>query len=321
MALIDITPVMTSNNTPSPYVVTASSVLNSTYQPYRVFDSNSNTIYHSALGAQQWIKIDFGSIMKISAFSMSATTDMSFNGTPKYFILYGSNDDLIYEKIHQEENEINWIAGETRLYKLSQEVSFRYYKLSIVSTVTYNYVTITEIGFYQDDGITPTENSKTVSRRYTLPFGSKLRLDNLTSDLTYMLATEDDGENEGTLRIVNHAGKFIVPKAGQKMDLLFDGNANTTGNFSLSKSINEYTSIRIIADMYSTSTNRNSISQDRTVTEILSKVGNDIVFSSTPASSIYRYITINFTNDTSFNVTEILKANGNPCIEKIYGIY
>ena len=323
MALINITPVMTSNTTPAPYVASASGQIDTNYLPWGAFtkESEKEWVVNKTSG---WIKLDYGVSTKISAYGIRARalskTATAPEQAPKSFSLYGSNDDSTYELLSSLSNEVLWTPFEERNYNIGFNVSYRYYKLVIASNNGHSSnVGISELNFYQDDGVTPTEDSKTVSRRYTLPFGSKLRLDNLTSDLTYMLATESDGENEGTLRIVNHAGKFILPKAGQKMDLLFDGSAGTVGNYLLSENITKYSSIRIVADLYSATANKNSQSQDRTVSDILGKTGNDISFSSATSSS--RYIAINFTNESSFNVHSIIKGDGNPCIEKIYGIY
>lgn len=260
MALINITPVMTSNNTPTPYIVTTSS--NQTgYEGYKAFN-NQNELHTDAWAtgnnlATGWIQLDFSALTKINAFSIYARNwDTSLNGDatecPKEFILYGSNDGGFYEQIKQVTNQIQWSKKEGRLYNLDFPVNYRYYKIQIISNNGKStFTAIGEIKFYQDDGTTPVIENRKNSLKYTLPFGSKLRLDNLTSDLNYMLATENDGDNFGTLRVVNEAGKFEMAKAGQKIRKLWGGVATTVSTLILDDTIENYSSIILVAN-YST---------------------------------------------------------------------
>lgn len=257
MALINITPTMTSNTTPSPYVVSASSQYSEIYAPWKAFDGKTGyentwgTISNTPYG---WIKIDFGIEKRIDAFSVTSRNYTDQADAPKTMILYGSNDDSNYSQILEVNNQILWSSVERRLFNLPNPVSYRYYRLNCIqNNGKSNYVVIGEITLYQDDGVTPVENNKTVSRRYTLPYGSKLRLDNLTSDLNYMLATECDGNNEGTLRLVNHAGKLIVPKAGQKIRKLWGGVATSISTLILEDNVENYSSIMLIVNYPTTS--------------------------------------------------------------------
>lgn len=265
MALIDITPVMTSNNTPTPYVVGTSTVFNSSFEGYKLFnntliDTNDGWLASGVSGAMAF---DFGVPTQIRAFSLTARMENSSTTTtgystvaPKSFALYGSNSSMTtgFELLYSGDNEIYWNSKESRMFKLKETYSYRYYKLIIISNN--GHASSCGLGlfkFYQDDGTTPVIENRNNSMRYCLPHGSKLRLDNLTSDLTYMLATESDGDNEGTLRIVDNSGKFIVPKAGQKLRKLWSGVATTVQTLTLDDMIENYSSIVLVAN-YATGT-------------------------------------------------------------------
>ena len=323
MALINITPVMTSNTTPAPYVASASGQIDTNYLPWGAFtkESEKEWVVNKTSG---WIKLDYGVSTKISAYGIRARalskTATAPEQAPKSFSLYGSNDDSTYELLSSLSNEVLWTPFEERNYNIGFNVSYRYYKLVIASNNGHSSnVGISELNFYQDDGITPTENSKTVSRRYTLPFGSKLRLDNLTSDLTYMLATEDDGENEGTLRIVNHAGKFIVPKAGQKMDLLFDGSASSNGEYTLSNSTKKYKQLIFVTNhLTSPLFKQSNIIAVSDIASYTSTQQTHTMLCHVSTITSNNAIYISFSSENTF---KIYSANNIFGITRVYGIY
>lgn len=262
MALIDITPVMTSNNAPVPYVVSSSTFFTG-QEPYKAFDGVDNIANNawvtSSGNTTGWIKLDLSMEMKCNAFSITSRSTGGISGTPpvhvgttetpKSFKLYGSDDDLSYDLILSLENEVLWTPQETRLYNFPFEVTYRYYKIIISANNGYSsYLGIGEIKFYQDDGTTPVIENRNNSLRYTLPYGSKLRLDNLTSDLSYMLATENDGDNFGTLRVVGENGNFEMAMAGQKIRKLWGGVATTVSTLTLEDIIENYSSIVLVAN-------------------------------------------------------------------------
>ena len=116
----DVTPIMTSNNTPSPYVVSSSSVYNNSYYPYKAFDGriDTNSIVVGSTG--QWVKIDFGE--KILSNYVLIKIKSSTYG----FELYGSNDDNVYDLlINNEYNKLQQISG---FYNIGKS-SYRYYKI------------------------------------------------------------------------------------------------------------------------------------------------------------------------------------------------
>lgn len=258
MALIDITPVMTSNNAPSPYIVGASSIYSDTFPAWKAFsgttiDSNDAWLASGTTGA---IILDFGVETSIKAFGIVGRSETSGYSTtaPKTFVLYGSNTSSTngFEVLYKGTNEILWNSTESRMFRLDNTYSYRYYKLTIIENNGHAQATgLGLLKFYQDDGVTPTINSTYQTQRRALPYGTRARLESLTYELPNMLAVENDGDNEGTLRVTNHAGKFKVAKAGQKVRKLWNGVATTTTALTLEDMIENYSSIVLVAN-YST---------------------------------------------------------------------
>ncbi|KOY83014.1 discoidin domain-containing protein [Lysinibacillus macroides] len=159
---------MTSNTTPAPLKISASSTNtgNSNYQPWKVFNgTNAGGVIDSWLSGNVttgWIQIDYG-VKKIAnrvAISAQITSAWStILNAPKDFNILGSNNDVNFEIIGQYRNQINWSSGETRNYNISKPNFYRYYRIQILSVngagqmslsevlFSYTYPEVTEISF------------------------------------------------------------------------------------------------------------------------------------------------------------------------------
>ena len=333
MALIDITPVMTNYNTPVPYVVSASSYYPAR-EPYHAFDGVTNNIANSwatsnSGGTSGWIKLDFGNSVKCDAISITSrsrsgeVSPPDFVGTteaPRNFNVYGSDvdSDESYMLILSKTGETSWTPEETRIYEFENQVKYRYYKISILSNNGYSgYVALGEIRFYEH------KEERSASSRYTLPFGSKTRLDSLGSDLTYMLATEDDGNNEGTLRIVDKNGKFIRAKAEMvNADVLFDGIASTNGTiYNMTGKISDYKYLLVIGGVTNGTTNVETIMIPTNRIKSYSSTVEQFSIGVFSSSAYYYRVAISFVSESSFTRTNSsLSGWTSPVITNIYGI-
>ena len=149
----DITPVMTGNNAPAPYIVTSSSV-STDQQPYRAFNGTVNSPNDSwaASTVACWLKIDFSKTTSVSKFALTGIhTNTQYN--PKDFTLYGSKDDVTYDIIYEATNQINWTSTEYREYILSSTVHYRYFKIEITSNNGAAYSGISLLHFYAPSAI------------------------------------------------------------------------------------------------------------------------------------------------------------------------
>ena len=327
MALIDITPKMTSNTTPEPYVVSASSMWNATFEAWKAFNGTVVDIYDGWSSARNiitgWLKIDFGSAKRIDAFSVTSRNIDDMTITPKNFILYGSNDDISYEKIYEANNEILWHTKELRLFKLQNYVSYRYYKITFsANNGNISYTGVGYIKFWQDDDIVSYISNRNASLHYCL---SKNTTDNIMSrqndEREGLLGFANDFDNYGTLYMINNRGRAIIPISSTKQELIFSGNASTTGIYSTSKTFNTYKSINITANIVSSSVT--------SLTTITIPVDDFLLSTS---SSSYRisipsnatnigYIDIYYVSENTFNITVTLGDFTSIAITKIYGIY
>lgn len=131
----DVTPIMVSNISPTPYKITASSFYGSVQEPWRAFDTNSQTYWLTSNGnTTGWIKLDFGSKQSMNMFvirSMGPQTS-SVDVMPKDYELYGSNDDITYNKLYEVKDKI-WIHNEEKVHTLENIVNYRYYRLDITN--------------------------------------------------------------------------------------------------------------------------------------------------------------------------------------------
>ena len=148
MEYVDITPKMTSNNTPTPYVISADSEHGS-QQAWKAFNgtaANGDDAWASQ-NAASWLKVDFGCETFIGKFALTAVTGGS-SYDPKDFILYGSNNDVDYDQLYKTTNQTNWGGTETREYKLNTAAKYRYYKLEISANNGAPYTALGLLKFY-----------------------------------------------------------------------------------------------------------------------------------------------------------------------------
>lgn len=330
MALVNITPVMTSNTTPAPYVVSASSSLETTdAYVWNAFDGTTTGItkWETVSGIiAAWIKIDFGSVKTIDAFSIKCKT--GFTSAPKDFVLYGSNDNIIYESITTLSNEILWSADEDRLYRLQCSVSYRYYKLNIITNNGFTSTAIRKLKFYQESS-TQVINNKS-SMAYCLPSNTKNALDMRSNDLREgMLCYVNDIDDYGELRLINKSGKAQMPMtAMQNADLLFDGSASVTATtYTLSKDYSKYKYLLVRAHIVNANTtgcgNKSLLIPTSEISTTISGQNSIGTFATAAA---YFHMSFHFASINTFIIDCIDKAAGatapwsSPCIYKIYGL-
>lgn len=157
MALIDITPIMTSNTTPSPYVVSASSEFNAGYKAWNAFDNTVNDStsdgWVSSASPNQWLKIDFNKSTVINSYEI---TNRGYAGDvkiPKSWILQGSNDDLTWKDLDTRTNEfVEQTPMSKKMFKCGRH-AYRYYRLYINEYHNpSSYISIGQLRFFVETG-------------------------------------------------------------------------------------------------------------------------------------------------------------------------
>ncbi|WP_312369058.1 discoidin domain-containing protein [Lachnoclostridium sp.] len=146
----NITPIMTSNVLPTPYVISTDSQYSTSYAPWKAFVGNSTTVtdyWRSANGKiATWIQIDMGSATITNVVNLSCRNVTDLKALPKNFTLQCSNDGTKFEDIKSFINEINWTLGQRTFY-LDTEVNFRYYRIQISENNGASYSAIGGIEF------------------------------------------------------------------------------------------------------------------------------------------------------------------------------
>lgn len=141
---IDVTPIMTSNTTPSPYVVSATS---RNTQPYQMFDNDVSTYYRSATSfTTGTISIDMGSPISIDCY----TLNNNFNAlwSMKSWTFEGSNDNSEWNVLHSVTGKNDWSSDQTYTYVFSNSTAYRYYRINCTEKTT-NSICISEMKLYQ----------------------------------------------------------------------------------------------------------------------------------------------------------------------------
>jgi len=134
----NITPIMTSNTVPSPYIVSASSEFDATYAAWKVFNGTVLTNTDAWITPNGivtgWLMLDLSIPTSVSYFKLTArnSTDSS-TLSPKNFSLQGSNDGVNFTVIKAFTDQTGWSAAQSRDYILDSIAVYRYYKLDITA--------------------------------------------------------------------------------------------------------------------------------------------------------------------------------------------
>ncbi|MFJ5764243.1 discoidin domain-containing protein [Lysinibacillus sp. NPDC093210] len=144
--------IMTSYNTPSPYVITSSGDFNSGYSCWKAFNntnSGSGDSWITTSGIPLgWIQVNFGTSKRYNKISFTTRDYSDSNITsPKEFKILGSNDNLVWTELSLIENQTNWKQNETRIYEFNNSKAYQYYRLQITVANSSSYSAIGKLIF------------------------------------------------------------------------------------------------------------------------------------------------------------------------------
>jgi len=137
---------MTSNTSPSPLVVSASSEFSGAFNAFKGMDNNNYWGTTNYLQNNAWIKIDFGELKLVDKFRIKGHSVLTEN--PKTILLEYSLDNNSWTKIY-EGIEPAWTTDEIREFKVPKTIG-RYFKLTVVNNHGSSYSSIKKLqfGFY-----------------------------------------------------------------------------------------------------------------------------------------------------------------------------
>ncbi len=149
----NITPVMTGNALPSPYVVSASSEYSALYGAWKAFN-HINSIdadrWGTALTTSGWLKIDLSINKLLSGYGIRTPSPVGTDEQmPKSWTFEGSNNNSDWTILDTRVSETGWTLSQLRVYSLSTNVAYRYYRLNIASNNGAVLVGIGELEVYE----------------------------------------------------------------------------------------------------------------------------------------------------------------------------
>lgn len=129
---VDLVPAMTSNNAPIPFVASASTSLNSSYDAWKAFDGIDTSHWVANAATGQSIQIDLGGSKVADLVKIKSRTDGYNNEAPKDFIIQGCNDGVNWINLSNPLG-ISFLVGEEKSFSFNNTVSYRFYRISITS--------------------------------------------------------------------------------------------------------------------------------------------------------------------------------------------
>lgn len=149
-SLIDVTPKMTSNTTPSPYKIERSGAYNASYEAWLVFDGiefGVNNRWVSDSPSSGWISLDFGIPKRIQGYSIRCIDSTDTRQAPKNWTFEGWNGSQ-WIVLDTRTNEISWKQNENRIYIFENDSYFTKYRINITATNGSN-PSITEMKLFE----------------------------------------------------------------------------------------------------------------------------------------------------------------------------
>ena len=140
-----LSPVMTSDTTPSPYVVSASQELGG-YPASAAFDNNLGTDWLTSTSPTGTIEIDMSSATSINYYTI-APSHLTTAASPENWTFQGSNDNSAWSTLDTESGVTNWVASVPEIFKLGSTYSYRYYRLNVTQNDGYPVLGISEFTF------------------------------------------------------------------------------------------------------------------------------------------------------------------------------
>lgn len=152
MTEIKVSPIMTSSNTPAPYVITSSSDISESYASWKAFDGNYLDNTSRWIGDRTklpvWIQIGFNKPTDVGRYQLTANQITNAEtGHPKSWTLIGSDNEIDWEVLDSRTN-ISWATGEKKSFLVQKPKNYKYYRVNVTDSWGTLYVSIQEIEFY-----------------------------------------------------------------------------------------------------------------------------------------------------------------------------
>lgn len=149
-----VNPEMTSNVTPSPYIVSCSSAYSDTYEGWKAFNGTTidgDDAWMTANGTVSgWLSIDLNAPTIVNCYRLAAR-NIAGGGSfcPRDWTFEGSNNNLNWD-ILDTRVFVMFQDYETKTFAFQNNTPYRYYRINITSNWTgTDYISIGELTLYQ----------------------------------------------------------------------------------------------------------------------------------------------------------------------------
>lgn len=324
MAILDMTPPMTSNTAPSPYVVTASDSYSS-MPPWKAFNKMAGADGWRSSTApnakDHFIMIDTGTQTKVTRLEIYPRIGNSevTKSNVQDFEFWGSMDGNDWKLISPFTTNA---ADEMTMYSFPVQ-TFRFFKLNILSNYGSSFISISEIKLLFD---TDYEGIYKSSYAQILPMNTTNSILSKFGDYRVgLLGMASDDENFGDLYVVGKDGRAHLTKAGTKSELIFKGKANTVGDYILGKNIKKYKYLLVCSSNDNNTTGADTLKMSTLIPVDHVDFGTTIKY-----IRAYRMVIVEsgnidfgFKDETTLTVDRITPTSYNSSVQitKIIGIY
>ena len=151
---VDLVATMTSNSAPSPFVASARSIHNASYDAWKAFDypSGAGSFWVSSGNAPQWLQVYLGSAGTANEYTVSDTPGATGSNAPTAWTLQGSNDGSGWSVVASATGVVwSYSAIEVKYFPVTSPGAYTYYRLNITAADTdgAGWVAITKLRLLQ----------------------------------------------------------------------------------------------------------------------------------------------------------------------------
>lgn len=146
----NISPLMTANDKPTPYVVECSIIAVNPF--WKVFDGSDTTYFRSNISTVTpfTISLDYGegNEQLVGAYRLVCTYNTAWS--MKSWTFEGSNDNTVWDVLDTR-SDISWDTNNTQDFTFSNLTKYRYYRFNVLEKNGTNSVCINKVMFLQEE--------------------------------------------------------------------------------------------------------------------------------------------------------------------------
>ena len=182
--------------------VSASSEYSTTqYQAWKAFNRSNATAQDdwASSTTSGWLQVDFTNRIVVGQYELQEGGNTSTNYMPKDWTFEGSNDGTNWTVLDTQAGVTGWTGGEIKSFQFVNNISYRYYRINILSNNGAILLAIGEMNMYE---YTPATLSSWQSVSTTLPTQTQFETDGMDDLSVFGRQSKtftQDMTNDGTL--------------------------------------------------------------------------------------------------------------------------